>query len=78
VGAAGRLSLPRRSPEFAGIQAPVLLIQGGYDRMVAVEVSIAMLNHIADSSSSTIVATGPPFENPAEWTAQVLALLRGY
>jgi pimeloyl-ACP methyl ester carboxylesterase len=33
---------------LAGIHAPVLLIHGRYDRMVAFEVSIAILNHIAD------------------------------
>jgi pimeloyl-ACP methyl ester carboxylesterase len=35
--------------DFAGIQAPVLLIHGRYDRMVAFEVGIAILNHIAAS-----------------------------
>jgi hypothetical protein len=33
---------------LAGIHAPVLLIHRRYDRMVAFEVSIAILNHIAD------------------------------
>jgi 2-hydroxy-6-oxonona-2,4-dienedioate hydrolase len=35
-------------PDLSGIQAPVLLINERYDRMVALEVSIAILNHIAD------------------------------
>jgi 2-hydroxy-6-oxonona-2,4-dienedioate hydrolase len=35
--------------DLAQIQAPVLLIHGRYDRMVPFEVSIAILNHIADS-----------------------------
>jgi pimeloyl-ACP methyl ester carboxylesterase len=38
-----------RPPDLSGIRARVLLIRGRYDRMVPVEVSIAILNHIADS-----------------------------
>jgi pimeloyl-ACP methyl ester carboxylesterase len=38
-----------RPPDLPGIRARVLLIRGRYDRMVPVEVSIAFLNHIADS-----------------------------
>ena len=66
--------------DLASIQAPVLLIHGRYDRMVAFEVSIAILNHIADSRLVLLNNCGhwPPFEKPAEWTAQVLAFLRGY
>ena len=37
------------TPELANIQAPVLLIHGRYDRMVAFEVSIAILNHVDDA-----------------------------
>jgi pimeloyl-ACP methyl ester carboxylesterase len=67
-------------PELAAIEAPVLLIHGRYDRMVAFEVSIAILNHIADSRLVLLNNCGhwPPFEKPAEWTAQVLGLLRGF
>jgi 2-hydroxy-6-oxonona-2,4-dienedioate hydrolase len=75
------VSLPHDyTPDLAGIQAPVLLIHGRYDRMVAFEVSIAILNHIADSRLVLLNNCGhwPPFEKPAEWTAQVLAFLRGY
>jgi len=36
------------TPEVAGIEAPILLIHGRYDRMVPFEVSIAILNHAAD------------------------------
>ena len=63
-----------------GAGEPVLLIHGRYDRMVAFEVSIAILNHIADSRLVLLNNCGhwPPFEKPAEWTAQVLAFLRGY
>ncbi|MGH7037913.1 MAG: alpha/beta fold hydrolase, partial [Stellaceae bacterium] len=75
------VSLPHDyTPELPGIKAPVLLIHGRYDRMVAFEVSIAILNHIADSRVVLLNNCGhwPPFEKPAEWSAQVLAFLRGY
>jgi pimeloyl-ACP methyl ester carboxylesterase len=75
------LSLPHDyTPDLAGIRAPVLLIHGRYDRMVPFEVSIAILNHIADSRLVVLNNCGhwPPFEKPAEWTAHVLAFLRGY
>ena len=36
------------TPNFAAIKTPVFLIRGHYDRMVAFEVSIAILNHIAE------------------------------
>ena len=75
------LSLPYDyTPHLAGITAPVLLIHGRYDRMVPFEVSIAILNHIADSRLVLLNNCGhwAPFEKPAEWTAQVLAFLRGY
>jgi len=44
------------------------------------EVSIAILNHIADSRLVLLNNCGhwPPFEKPAEWTAQVLAFLQRY
>ncbi len=66
--------------DLAGVQAPVLLIHGRYDRMAPFEVSIAILNPIADSPLVLLNNRGhwPPFEKPAEWTAQVLAFLRGY
>ena len=50
---------------------------GRYDRMVPFEVSIAILNHAADSRLVLLANCRhwPPFEKPAEWTAQVL---RGY
>jgi 2-hydroxy-6-oxonona-2,4-dienedioate hydrolase len=68
------------TPELAAIRAPVLLIHGRYDRMVAFEVSIAILNHIEDSRVVLLNNCGhwAPFEKSAEWTAQVLAFLRGY
>ena len=75
------VSLPHDyAPELAGIKAPVLLIHGRYDRMVPFEVSIAILNHIADSRMVLLNNCGhwPPFEKPAEWAAQVLAFLVGY
>jgi 2-hydroxy-6-oxonona-2,4-dienedioate hydrolase len=56
------------------------LIHGRYDRMVASEVSIAILNHIADAGLVLLNNRGhwPPFEKPAERAAQVLAFLQGY
>jgi 2-hydroxy-6-oxonona-2,4-dienedioate hydrolase len=47
---------------------------------VPFEVSIAILNHIADSRLVLLNNCGhwPPFEKPAEWTAQVLTFLKGY
>jgi 2-hydroxy-6-oxonona-2,4-dienedioate hydrolase len=56
------------------------LIHGRYDRMAPFEVSIAILNHVADSRLVLLNNCGhsPPFENPAEWAAQVLAFLQGY
>jgi len=69
------VSLPHDyTPHLAGIKAPVLLIHGRYDRMVPFEVSIAILNHIADSRLVLLNNCGhwPPFEKPAEWSAQVL------
>jgi 2-hydroxymuconate-semialdehyde hydrolase len=69
-----------RPPDLSGIKAPVLLVHGGYHRMVAFEVSIAILSHIADRRLVLLNNCGhwPPFEKPAEWAAQVLAFLRGY
>lgn len=75
------VSLPHDyTPDLPDITAPVLLIHGRYDRMVPFEVSIAILNHIADSRVVLLNNCGhwPPFEKPAEWTAQVLAFLNGY
>src|SRR6202163_4882237 len=75
------VSLPHDyTPDLASIKAPVLLIHGRYDRMVPFEVSLAILNHIADSRLVLLNNCGhwPPFEKPAEWAAQVLAFLRGY
>ena len=68
------------TPELPGIEAPVLLIHGRYDRMVAFEVSVAILNHVRDSRVVLLNACGhwPPFEKPAEYTAHVLAFLKGY
>ncbi len=74
------VSLPHDYTHRAQIRAPALLIHGRYDRMVPFEVSIAILNHIADSRLVLLNNCGhwPPFEKPAEWTAQILAFLKGY
>jgi pimeloyl-ACP methyl ester carboxylesterase len=68
------------TPELAAIEEPVLLIHGRYDRMVAFEVSIAILNHVADSRLVLLNRCGhwPPFEKPDEYAAHVLAFLTGY
>jgi pimeloyl-ACP methyl ester carboxylesterase len=68
------------TPALAGIRAPVLLIHGRYDRMVAFEVSIAVLNHVADSRLVLLNNCGhwPPFEKPDEYAAHVLSFLKGY
>jgi len=68
------------TPELAGIQAPVLLIHGRYDRMVAFEVSLAILNHVTNSRVVLLNNCGhwPPFEKPEEYTAHVLTFLKGY
>jgi 2-hydroxy-6-oxonona-2,4-dienedioate hydrolase len=43
------VSLPHDdTPDLPGIKASVLLIHKRYDRMMPFEVSIAILNHIAD------------------------------
>jgi 2-hydroxy-6-oxonona-2,4-dienedioate hydrolase len=75
------VSLPHDyTQELPAIKSPVLLIHGRYDRMVPFEVSIAVLNHIADSRLVLLNNCGhwPPFEKPEEWAVQVLAFLRGY
>jgi 2-hydroxy-6-oxonona-2,4-dienedioate hydrolase len=75
------VSLPHDyTPDLAGIKAPVLLLHGRYDRMVAFEVSIAILNHIEDSRVVLLNNCGhwAPFEKPAEYTAHVGAFLKGY
>ncbi len=75
------VSLPHDyTPALAGIEAPVLLIHGRYDRMVAFEVSIAILNHVTDSRLVLLNNCGhwPPFEKPEEYAAHVLAFLKGY
>ena len=51
----------------------------GYNRLVALELSIAILNYNADSRLVLLNNCDhwPPFEKPVEWTGQVLAFLRG-
>ena len=67
-----------RSPDLAGMKGPILVIHRQYDRMVPFEVSITILNHIANSSVVLLNNCGhcPPVEKPAEWTAQVFAFLK--
>jgi hypothetical protein len=54
------------------MQTPSLLIYRHYARMMPLEVSIVILNHIADWAQQT------PFEKQAEWAVEVLAFLKGY
>jgi 2-hydroxy-6-oxonona-2,4-dienedioate hydrolase len=58
----------------------VLLIHGRYDPLVALEVSIAILNDIADWHLVLLSNCGHwrPFEKPVVSTAPVRAFLRGY
>jgi len=51
----------------------------GCERIGPFELSIAILNHTADRRLVLLNNCGhwPPFEKPAEWSAQPLALLRG-
>jgi 2-hydroxy-6-oxonona-2,4-dienedioate hydrolase len=75
------VSLPHDyGPDLPGIKAPVLLVHRRYDRMMPFEVSIAILNHIADSRRVLLNSCGywPPFEKPTDWAAPILAFLRGY
>ena len=62
--------------DFADIKVPA---PPADPRVVAFEVNIAILNHIADSRLVLLNNCGhrPPFEEPAEWV-QDLAFLRGY
>jgi 2-hydroxy-6-oxonona-2,4-dienedioate hydrolase len=66
-------------PELAQIQAPVLLIHGRYDRMVAFEVSTAILNHIADSHLVLLNNCGNCRSSRSRLSRrqQVLAFLKG-
>jgi pimeloyl-ACP methyl ester carboxylesterase len=75
------VSLPHDcTQDLAGIRVPVLLIHGRYDRMVPFEISITILNHIADWRLVLLNNCGhwPSCEKSAEWATQVLAFLRGY
>jgi 2-hydroxy-6-oxonona-2,4-dienedioate hydrolase len=65
------------TPELDRISASTLLIHGRYDRMVPFEVSISILNHVANSRLVLLNNCGhwPPFEKPAEYTAHVLNFL---
>jgi 2-hydroxy-6-oxonona-2,4-dienedioate hydrolase len=63
------VSVPHdHTQDLAGIHVPVLLIHGRYDRMAPIEVSIAILNQIADWHLALLDNYGhwPPFEKPAE------------
>jgi pimeloyl-ACP methyl ester carboxylesterase len=65
------------TPELDHITVPTMLIHGRYDRMVPFEVSLNILNHVANSRLVLLNNCGhwPPFEHPAEYTAHVLNFL---
>jgi pimeloyl-ACP methyl ester carboxylesterase len=65
------------TPELDQITAPTMLIHGRYDRMVPFEVSLNILNHVANSRLVLLNNCGhwPPFEHPAEYTTHVLNFL---
>jgi pimeloyl-ACP methyl ester carboxylesterase len=70
-------------PDFFDRRWPAGTIRGPSAHRAQAErsaASIAILNHIADSRLVLLNNCGhwPPFEKPAEWTAQVLAFLKGY
>ena len=61
------------------IGSPLLIIHGRYDRMVPVEVGLAILNYVADSRLVVFNHCGhwPPYEHPEEYNTQVLNFLKG-
>ena len=65
--------------DLPNIKAPTLIIHGRYDRMVPVEVGLAILNYVPDSRLVVFNNCGswPPFECPEEYAAQVMGFLRG-
>ena len=60
------------------IKAPTLVIHGRYDRMVPVEVGLALMNYIPDSRLLVFNHCGhwPQYEHPKEYNAQVLNFLQ--
>lgn len=66
------------SGDIEAITAPTLIIHGRYDRMVALEVSIAALAHIDDSRLVVINHCGhwTPYEKPEEYSSFVIPFLR--
>jgi pimeloyl-ACP methyl ester carboxylesterase len=67
------------SQDIHAVTAPTLILHGRYDRMVALEVSIAALNHIDNTRMVILNHCGhwPPYEKPEEYTSFVLSFLKG-
>ena len=65
--------------DLPNLKAPTLIIHGRYDRMVPVEVGLALMNYIPDSRLVVFNRCGswPPFEYPEEYAGQVLSFLKG-
>jgi pimeloyl-ACP methyl ester carboxylesterase len=76
--------LPPSGESLANLTFSIVAIRGPSAHRAQAEqgsaASIAILNRIADSRLVLLNNCGhwPPFEKPAEWTAQVLAFLKGY
>ena len=66
------------SQDIHAITAPTLVIHGRYDRMVALEVGIAAMNHIDNSNLVVLNHCGhwPPYEQPEVYSAYVLSFLK--
>ena len=63
--------------DLPNIKAPTLIIHGRYDRMVPMEVGLALMNYIRDSRLVVFNHCGswPPFECPEEYATQVRGFL---
>ena len=63
--------------DLPNIKAPTMVIHGRYDRMVPVEVGLAVMNYVPDSRLVVFNHCGhwPPYEYPDEYNSQVLNFL---
>ena len=66
------------SQDIHAVTAPTLVLHGRYDRMVALEVSIAAFNHIDDTRLIVLNHCGhwPPYEKPRDYVSYVLSFLK--
>jgi 2-hydroxy-6-oxonona-2,4-dienedioate hydrolase len=65
--------------DLPNIKSPVLIVHGRYDRMVPVEVGLAVMNYLTDSRLVIFNNCGhwPPYEFPEDYNRQVLNFLKG-